>query len=76
MLLKVGRVIFDTLYSPEFRRYPLRAQLDKIREILELAVSDNVCGGVFLAMAVAMLDHVDGDRRQDAESSASGQADV
>ena len=75
-LLEHGRQTFDQHYGPDdlsFLRDPLRAQLDEIRATLERAVLHNNLGGV--ALALAMLDHVDGDPgRQEAESSAPAQA--
>jgi hypothetical protein len=77
-LLEHGRRSFIEHYGPNdlaFRRGPLRAQLDKIRATLERAVLHNNLGGV--ALALAMLENVDGDPgRQEAESSAPAQADV
>jgi hypothetical protein len=75
-LLEHGRRTFDERYGPDglaFRRGPLRAQVDEIRATLERAVLHNNLGGV--ALALAMLDHVDADPgRQEAESSAPAQA--
>ena len=77
-LLEHGRQAFDESYGPEdlaFRGEPLQAQLDEIRKTLERAVLGNDLGRV--ALALAMLDHVDGDPgRQEAESSAPAQAAV
>jgi hypothetical protein len=61
-----GQVIFDAYSGPDylaFRRDPLRAQMDKIRKTLELAVLNNDLRGVALALALAlaMLDPLDGD---------------
>jgi hypothetical protein len=80
MLHRLGRVIFDAYGGPDhlaFRRDSLRAQLDKIRKILEMAMSNIDLSGVAVAVALAMLDHVDGGPgRQEAESSAPPQAAV
>jgi hypothetical protein len=77
-LLEQARQTFAEFYGPDdlaFRRGPLRAQLDEIRAALEMALFHNDLGGV--ALALAMLDHVDGDpERQEAESSAPAQAAV
>jgi hypothetical protein len=77
-LLEHGRQTFDEYHGPEhlaFPRGPLRAQLDRIRATLEMALLHNDLGDV--ALALAMLDHVDGDpERQEAESSAPAQAAV
>jgi hypothetical protein len=77
-LLEHGRKTFDEYYGSDllaFRRDPLRAQLDEIRATLEQAVVQNDLGGVTLALA--MLDHVDGDPgHQGAESSAPAQPAV
>jgi hypothetical protein len=77
-LLEHAWQTFDEHYGPDdlaFRRDPLLAQLDEIRAPLERAVFHNGLGGV--ALALAMLDHVDGDPEcQEAESSAPAQAAV
>jgi hypothetical protein len=77
-LLEHGRQTFDEYFGPEdlaFWRDPLRAQLDRIRATLEQALFHNDLGGV--ALALAMLDHVDGaPERPEADSSAPAQAAV
>jgi hypothetical protein len=77
-LLEHGRQTFAEYYGPEhlaFGRGPVRAQLDRIRATLELALVHNDLGSV--ALALAMLDHVDGNPEcQEAESSAPAQAAV
>jgi hypothetical protein len=54
---KLFRLVLDALCTPEFRRGPLRAQLDVICELRELAVLDNEPGEEALALALALLDY-------------------
>jgi hypothetical protein len=54
---KLFVLVLKALCTPEFRRGTLRAQLDMICELRELAVLDNEPGEEALALALALLEY-------------------